>query len=73
MPTLYEFWRGLSKSERVQFCSNAKVSYRYMETHLIHGRKKPSMETIQNMVNASNSELTHKSLFDFFLGKPTTA
>lgn len=71
MLTLYDFWRGLSKGERIQFCDDAKISYRYMETHLIHGRKKPSMETVQKMVDASNQKLTHKSIFDFFLGKST--
>ncbi|EXI35181.1 hypothetical protein J647_3730 [Acinetobacter baumannii 846928] len=44
-----------------------------METHLIHGRKKPRMETIQKMVDASNQKLTHKSLFEFFLGTSKTA
>lgn len=71
MLTLYDFWRGLSKGERIQFCDDTKISYRYMETHLIHGRKKPSMETVQKMVDASNQKLTHKSIFDFFLGKST--
>ncbi|MDH0032040.1 MULTISPECIES: transcriptional regulator [unclassified Acinetobacter] len=69
MLTLYEFWRGLEKSERIQFCETASISYRYMESHLIHGRKKPSMETIQKMVDASNKKLTHEGLFNFFLGK----
>lgn len=39
-----------------------------MESHLIHGRKKPSMETIQKMVDASDEKLTHKGIFEFFLG-----
>lgn len=69
MLTLYDFWRSLTKSERVQFCDSAKISYRYMETHLIHGRKKPSMETIQKIVDASNQKLTHKGIFESFLGK----
>ncbi|WP_353173093.1 XRE family transcriptional regulator [Acinetobacter rudis] len=73
MPNLYEFWRGLDKGERVQFCNEAKISYKYMESHLIHGRKKPSMETVQAIVDASNNKLTHKSLFDFFLGNSTVA
>lgn len=68
MLTLYDFWRGLEKSERVQFCETTKISYGYMESHLIHGRKKPSMETIQKMVDASDEKLTHKGIFEFFLG-----
>lgn len=65
--TLYDYWKGLSKEERVRFCEKSKVTYGYMESHLIHGRKKPSMETVQAMVDASNKHLTHKSIFDFFL------
>lgn len=69
MVTLYEFWRGLEKSERIRFCEITSISYGYMESHLIHGRKKPSMDTIQKMVDASNKKLTHEGLFIFFLGK----
>lgn len=72
MTTLYDFWRGLEKNERIKFCETTSISYGYMESHLIHGRKKPSMETIQKMIDASNETLTHKSIFDFFLGTSTT-
>lgn len=72
MLTLYSYWRGLNESERRKFCEEAKVTYGYMETQLIHARKKPRMETIQKMVDASNKKLTHKSLFDFFLGTSKT-
>ncbi|MFV5443361.1 XRE family transcriptional regulator [Acinetobacter oleivorans] len=72
MLTLYSYWRGLNESERLKFCEEAKVTYGYMETQLIHARKKPRMETIQKMVDASNKKLTHKSLFDFFLGTSKT-
>ena len=64
---LYDFWRSLTKEGRINFCQKANLSYGYMETHLIHRRKKPSMETIQAMIDASNEKLSHKSLFDFFL------
>lgn len=73
MITLYDFWRGLDKDQRIKFCETTKISYGYMESHLIHGRKKPSMETIQKMVDASNNQLTHKSIFDFFLNKSSVA
>ena len=73
MLTLYSYWRGLSESERLKFCEEVKVTYGYMETQLIHARKNPRMETIQKMVEASNQQLTHKSLFDFFLGTSKTA
>jgi hypothetical protein len=73
MLTLHSYWRGLSESDRLKFCKDAEVTYGYMETHLIHARKRPRMETIQKMVEASNQKLTHKSLFDFFLGTSKTA
>ncbi|MBP8005841.1 MAG: XRE family transcriptional regulator [Acinetobacter sp.] len=71
MLTLYDFWRGLEKVERIHFCEVTSISYGYMESHLIHGRKKPSMDTIQKMVDASNKKLTHEGLFNFFLGTGT--
>lgn len=67
MLTLYSYWKSLNEVERNSFCSKAGVSYGYMESHLIHGRKKPRMETIQAIIEASNDQLTHKGLFDFFL------
>lgn len=73
MFTLYEYWRGLEKHERIQFCEKSNVSYGYMESHLIHGRKKPSMETVQALVDASDEKLSHKGLFEFFLQKSTAA
>jgi len=73
MPNLYDYWKTLSEAEKNQFCSSVGVSYGYMESHLIHGRKKPRMETIQAIVEASNNKLTHKNLFDFFLKKAPTA
>ncbi|QQN89406.1 MULTISPECIES: XRE family transcriptional regulator [Acinetobacter] len=73
MRNLYEYWKSLSEDERHIFCSRAGVSYGYMESHLIHGRKKPRMETIQAIVDASNNKLSHKKLFDFFLKKAPDA
>lgn len=69
MPNLYEFWKALSETEKNQFCLRVGVSYGYMESHLIHRRKKPRMETIQAIVDASNHKLSHKKLFEFFLKK----
>ena len=73
MVTLYDFWRGLDKDQRIQFCETTDISYGYMESHLIHGRKKPRMETIQAIVEASNNKLSHKNLFEFFLKKTPSA
>ena len=73
MPNLYEFWKALSEPEKNKFCERGGVSYGYMESHLIHGRKKPRMETIQAIVDASNDKLSHKKLFEFFLKKNPSA
>ena len=73
MPNLYEFWKALSEPEKNKFCERVGVSYGYMESHLIHGRKKPRMETIQAIVDASNNKLSHKKLFEFFLKKNPSA
>ncbi|WP_286715166.1 XRE family transcriptional regulator [Acinetobacter sp. UBA2581] len=73
MQNLYDYWKSLSEDEKHIFCSRVGVSYGYMESHLIHGRKKPRMETIQAIVDASNNKLSHKNLFDFFLKKTPIA
>ena len=73
MLNLYEYWKALSETEKNQFCQRIGVSYGYMESHLIHGRKKPRMETIQAIVEASNNKLSHKNLFEFFLKKSNSA
>jgi hypothetical protein len=73
MLKLYEYWKALSETEKNLFCKSVGVSYGYMESHLIHGRKKPRMETIQAIVDASNNKLSHKNLFEFFLKKSPSA
>lgn len=73
MTSLYDYWKSKSVEERDKFCQKAGVTYGYMESHLIHGRKKPRMETLQAIVNASEGELNHEGLFDFFLSNPATA
>lgn len=73
MLNLYEYWKALSETEKNRFCESVGVSYGYMESHLIHGRKKPRMETIQAIVDASNNKLSHKNLFEFFLKKSPSA
>ena len=73
MVTLYQYWKDLTPDERKKFCSDVGASYNYMESHLIHGRKKPSMEKIQAIVDASNEKLTHKGLFEFFLNRGSAA
>ncbi len=67
MDNLYQYWKSLSDAERRLFCQKVGVSYGYMESHLIHGRKKPRMDTIQALVDASNQQLSYQGLFQFFL------
>lgn len=73
MLNLYEYWKSLNKNQKNIFCQKVGVSSGYMESHLIHGRKKPRMETIQAIVEASDNQLTHKDLFEFFLKKTSNA
>ncbi|MGU3288511.1 XRE family transcriptional regulator [Acinetobacter radioresistens] len=73
MLTLYDYWKGLSREQRIAFCEKTKITYSYMEVHLIHGRKKPGMDTLQAIVDASDKKLTHEGLFNFFLNKAPAA
>lgn len=73
MKTLYEYWRSLSENEKQEFCQKVGVTYEYMNIHLIHKRRKPRLDAIQSMVDASNGVLTLESLFDFFLSNQATA
>lgn len=73
MLNLYDYWKSLNEIQKRKFCESVGVSIGYMESHLIHGRKRPRMETIQAIVDASNSKLSHKNLFEFFLKKTPDA
>ena len=64
---LYKFWRELTPDERRSFCINASIGYRYMDNHLVHGKKSPSIKVLDAMVSASNGKLTHKDLVSFFV------
>ena len=73
MLDLHTYWRALPEAKKAEFCLKVGVSHGYMESHLIHARKKPRMETIQAIVGASEKKLTHEQLFNFFLRKNTEA
>ncbi|WP_257234907.1 MULTISPECIES: XRE family transcriptional regulator [unclassified Acinetobacter] len=64
---LYLFWRGLSAEQRKSFCKTAGIGYRYMDNHLVHRTKKPSIKTVDAMVKASNDALTHEDVIGFFM------
>jgi uncharacterized protein HemY len=66
---LYDYWRKLSKSEKSEFAVKAVLSEQYIETHLIHRRKKPLIETMQRMAEASDGEVSYDDLFTFFYTK----
>ncbi len=67
---LYLFWRGLSAEQRKSFCKTAGIGYRYMDNHLVHRTKKPSIKTVDAMVRASNDALTHQGVIGFFMQEP---
>ncbi len=67
---LYLFWRGLSAEQRKSFCKTAGIVYRYMDNHLVHRTKKPSIKTVDAMVRASNDALTHQDVIGFFMQEP---
>ncbi|AZC01425.1 XRE family transcriptional regulator [Acinetobacter pittii] len=67
MFNLYSWWRGLTQEQRKKFCVNANVGYRYMDNHLVHRNKNPSIKTVDSIVRNSNGEITHKGLIEFFL------
>ena len=64
---LYKFWRELTPDDRRIFCERASIGYRYMDNHLVHGKKTPSIRVLNAMVSASEGKLTHKDLVDFFV------
>lgn len=64
---LYKFWRELTPMQRRTFCEKASIGYRYMDNHLVHGNKTPSIRVVNAMVSASDGKLTHKDLVNFFL------
>ncbi|HDX6065146.1 XRE family transcriptional regulator [Acinetobacter baumannii] len=67
MFNLYKWWRSLSHEQRKNFCLKANVGYRYMDNHLVHRNKNPSIKTVDSIVRNSNGEITHKDLIEFFL------
>lgn len=64
---LYSFWRSLTADQRKAFCKKAAIGYRYMDNHLVHKTKKPSIRVVHAMVLASNKELTHEGVIKFFV------
>lgn len=57
----------MSHEQRKNFCLKANVGYRYMDNHLVHRNKNPSIKTVDSIVRNSNGEITHKELIEFFL------
>lgn len=64
---LYSFWRGLTAEQRKSFCRKAGIGYRYMDNHLVHRTKNPSIKTVDAMVKASNDALSHEDVIGFFM------
>ena len=62
------FYNGLDDFERSAFADNAGRSRRYIETHLLHRRKMPTVQTMQNLASASSGACTYADVLDFFYG-----
>ena len=75
MSNLYTFWMGLSNEQKAEFAEKSELSPAYINTHLIHRRKTPPLDKLNQMAVASGGELSYHGLCDFFLHEtqPETA
>ena len=69
MANLYDFWRSLSKEERVLYAESVGLSFDYLDNHVIHRRKVPPIPTLKKMADESNGVLSLHGLVDFFAEK----
>ena len=67
MSDLYDYWSNLSHTEREAFAADSRLSVAYINTHLIHRRKIPSLAALKRLADASNGKLTYHGLCDFFI------
>ena len=69
MGNLHTYWLGLSPKDRKDFAAKSGLSHDYINTHLIHRRKIPSLSAIDCLATASNGDLSYHGLCDFFISK----
>ena len=67
MSNLYTFWMWLSNEQKAEFAEKSELSPAYINTHLIHRRKTPPLDKLNQMAVASGGELSYHGLCDFFL------
>lgn len=64
------FFFSLSADDRQQYAQKAGTTVSYIEKHFLSPnpvkRKMPRPELLDRLVNASEGELTHKELADYF-------
>lgn len=69
MSNLHKYWLELSPEGRKAFAARSELSADYINTHLIHRRKIPSLSAIDRLAAASNGELSYHGLCDFFISE----
>lgn len=67
MNNLRKYWLSLSPEQRQKFADSSVLSAEYINTHLIHRRKIPSLSAIKRLADASNGNLDYHELCDFFV------
>jgi hypothetical protein len=60
------YYKQKSKEERESFAFKAHTSQAYIEIHLLSGKKKPTMDTMQNIADATDGEFQYADIVDFF-------
>ncbi len=70
MSNLHKYWLGLSPEQRQEFADKSGLSADYINTHLIHRRKIPSLSAIRRLADASDYGLDYLGLCDFFDPQP---
>jgi hypothetical protein len=69
MSNLHKYWLDLTPEQRQEFADNSVLSADYINTHLIHRRKIPSLSAINRLAEASHGELSYHGLCDFFINQ----
>ena len=65
--TFQEYYRSLSPSGRITYCSNIKLNQRYVELHLLNvQRRNPRETTMERMANFSEGNLSYQDVVSSF-------
>ena len=66
---LKNYYRGLSASEKREYCQRADVSKAYLEIHLLCGpgrRRTPRKETMASLAAASQGQVSYPEVVGYF-------